>query len=42
MTDNYKKIIEINGNKYEIDDVSASTLTKFKKELVEAALENIK
>ena len=45
VMENYKKTIEININgenvKYEIEDVSASTLTKYKKELVESALANL-
>jgi hypothetical protein len=41
FTDNHKKVIEINEIKYQIDDVSASSLTKYKKELVQAALENL-
>lgn len=41
FTDNHKKVIEINEIKYQIEDVSASSLTKYKKELVQAALENL-
>jgi len=41
VMENYKKTIEINNVKYEIEDVSASTLTKYKKELVESALANL-
>ena len=41
FTDNHKKVIEINDIKYQIEDVSASSLTKYKKELVQAALENL-
>ena len=36
-----KKIIEINNIRYEIEDMSVGSLTKFKKELVQSALDNL-
>ncbi len=35
------KAIDINGNRFELDDVSVSSITKLKKELTESALSNL-
>lgn len=35
------KAIDINGNRYELEDVSVSSITKLKKELTESALSNL-
>ena len=39
--ENYKRIIVINDVKYGLEDVSVSTLTKYKNELIESALANL-
>ena len=35
------KAIDINGGRYELDDVSISSITKLKKELTESALTDL-
>jgi len=35
------KAIDINGNRFELEDVSVSSITKLKKELIESALSNL-
>jgi hypothetical protein len=35
------KVIDINGNRYELEEVSVSSITKLKKELTESALSNL-
>jgi hypothetical protein len=35
------KAIDINGNRYELEDVSVESITKLKKELTESALSNL-
>lgn len=35
------KVIEIDGNKYDLEDVSIASITKLKKELTESALKNL-
>jgi hypothetical protein len=35
------KAIDINGNRFELDDVTVSSITKLKKELTESALSNL-
>ena len=35
------KVIDINGNRFELDDVTVSSITKLKKELTESALSNL-
>lgn len=35
------KAIDINGNRFELDDVSVTSITKLKKELTESALSNL-
>ena len=35
------KAIDINGNRYELEDVSVSSITKLKRELTESALSNL-
>ena len=35
------KVIEIDGSRYELEDVSISSITKLKKELTESALKNL-
>jgi hypothetical protein len=35
------KAIDINGNRFELEDVSVSSITKLKKELIESAINNL-